>query len=179
MILNFKHWLVLVLLGVCSCIAVHAADVGVPFWKGLTPQQQQVLAPLSAEWDGYTARGRKRLIALADRYPHLKPEEQARVTARLKAWAALSREDRDKARENFRKVRKLPPEKQAEVKQKLQAERDAQKKRETLRREAHEHAAKRLPVPAAAPLAPKPPAPKESAPATAPTDANATPAATQ
>lgn len=157
MILMVKRWCVAVLLGIACSLGTQAADVGVPLWKGLTTQQQQVLAPLAAEWDGYTARGRKRLVALADRYPKLKPDEQARVAVRLKAWASLSRQERDKARENFRKVRKLPPEKQAEVKQKLQAERDAKK-----RHEAQVHPGKHLAVPPAdrpqtAEAPPKPP----------------------
>jgi len=139
-------------LGMAASLAAHAAEAGVPFWKDLTPQQQQVLAPVAAEWDTYTARGRKRYVAIADRYPKLKPDEQARVTARLKSWASLSRQDRDKARENFRKVRKLPPEKQAEVKQKLQAERDARKR--------HERVAKHIAAPPVPPPqnteAPKP-----------------------
>lgn len=91
-----------------------------PAWTELTVVQRQVLAPLSGEWEALDTVRRKKWVAIADRYPKMKPQEQQRLQERMKAWAALTPEQRRVAREKYQTVKKLPPEKRQDVKQKWQ-----------------------------------------------------------
>ncbi|MFN7085879.1 MAG: DUF3106 domain-containing protein [Burkholderiales bacterium] len=91
-----------------------------PAWTELSPAQQQILAPLAAEWEKMDTTRRKKWIAIAERYPKMKPQEQERLQTRMKAWAALTPEQRREAREKYQAVRKLPPEKRKEVQQRWQ-----------------------------------------------------------
>lgn len=59
---------------------------------------------------------RTRLLAIAAKYPQLKPEEQKRFQKRLIAWSSLTREQRELARRNYKKLKRLPPSKQQVVK---------------------------------------------------------------
>jgi hypothetical protein len=49
----------------------------------------------------------------------MKADEKARIDARLSRWASMSKEDRIRARANYRKVQKLPPEQRTAVKRQL------------------------------------------------------------
>lgn len=64
---------------------------------------------------------RNNLVKVANKYPKMKPEEQRRVRERLSTWATLTPEQRDMARQSYRKLKQQPPHKQQEVKQKWQA----------------------------------------------------------
>jgi hypothetical protein len=106
------------------CIALSAfavtADKKQPDWSQLTPEQQQILAPLSGDWGNFDERRRKKWLLLAKRYPKMKPEEQQRLQTQIKDWAKLTPEQRRIARENYKKLAKQPPEKREAVKQKWQ-----------------------------------------------------------
>jgi hypothetical protein len=91
-----------------------------PSWLELTPQQKQILAPLGREWDTMEAFRRQKWLGIAQRYPALNPEEQARLHQRMDAWARLSPEERAKAREKFKKLQKAPPDQKDALKQKWQ-----------------------------------------------------------
>jgi hypothetical protein len=84
------------------------ADVR-PAWAELTAEQQQVLAPLKADWDMLEPDRRLKWIAIAKRYPRMKPVEQQRVQRRMQTWAALSPEQRRIARENYKQLAKATP----------------------------------------------------------------------
>ena len=84
------------------------ADVR-PAWAELTAEQQQVLAPLKADWDTLEPDRRLKWIAIAKRYPRMKPVEQQRVQRRMQTWAALSPEQRRIARENYKQLAKATP----------------------------------------------------------------------
>ena len=84
------------------------ADVR-PAWAELTAEQQQVLAPLKADWDTLEPDRRLKWVAIAKRYPRMKPLEQQRVQRRMQTWAALSPEQRRIARENYKQLAKAPP----------------------------------------------------------------------
>ncbi len=84
------------------------ADVR-PAWAELTAEQQQVLAPLKADWDTLEPDRRLKWIAIAKRYPRMKPLEQQRVQRRMQTWAALSPEQRRIARENYKQLAKATP----------------------------------------------------------------------
>jgi len=83
------------------------ADVR-PAWAELTAEQQQVLAPLKADWDTLEPDRRLKWIAIAKRYPRMKPLEQQRVQRRMQTWATLSPEQRRIARENYKQLAKAP-----------------------------------------------------------------------
>jgi hypothetical protein len=79
-----------------------------PAWAELTAEQQQTLAPLKSDWDALEPDRRLKWIAIAKRYPRMKPIEQERVQRRMQAWAALSPEQRRQARENYKHLAKAP-----------------------------------------------------------------------
>lgn len=89
-----------------------------PTWAQLTPQQKQVLGELESQWEQQPDRLRNNLIKVADKYPKMKPEEQARVRERITRWASLTPEQRQAARARYKQIKKQPVEKQKEVKQK-------------------------------------------------------------
>jgi len=79
-----------------------------PAWAELTAEQQQVLANLKADWDSLEPDRRQKWIAIAKRYPRMKPLEQERVQRRMQTWATLSQEQRRQARENYKHLAKSP-----------------------------------------------------------------------
>ena len=89
--------------------AKAAPNPGVrPVWAELTAEQQQVLAPLKADWDSLEPDRRQKWIAIAKRYPRMKALEQERVQRRMQTWATLSPEQRRQARENYKHLAKAP-----------------------------------------------------------------------
>lgn len=106
-------------LGLCLAFSgfAVAADKKQPDWAQLTPEQQQILAPLASDWNNFDDRRRKKWLLTAKRYPKMKPEQQQRLQKQMRAWAALTPEQRRIARENYKKLSKQPPEKREKVKQ--------------------------------------------------------------
>lgn len=95
-----------------------------PRWAQLSPQQQQVLAPLAAEWDGFPDMQRHKLLGVAAKYPKLTPPQQQRVQSRLQDWARLTPEQRHLARRNFKQLHELPPEQRQVLKDKIRQDAD-------------------------------------------------------
>ena len=89
-----------------------------PTWVELTQEQQQILAPLSADWDKFNAARKRKWLGIAKRYPQMSSDEQAKVQRRMQPWAELTPEQRRIARENFRRLETLPPEKRQTLAQK-------------------------------------------------------------
>jgi hypothetical protein len=123
--------------GVCLLGGVEAAPIKVaapaasapasrpaPRWAQLTQQQQQVLAPLAAEWDGFPDVQRHKLLGVAARYPKLTPQEQQRVQSRLQDWARLTPEQRRLARRNFKQLHELPQAERQALKDKIRQDAD-------------------------------------------------------
>ena len=107
--------LVLLLAATVPATAAGPKSVGAQ-WASLTVDQQQVLAPLAADWDKHLSREQKRKwLGIAKRYPAMKPEEQKRVQARMQKWAKLTPQQRDQAREQYRSLGKLAPEHREEL----------------------------------------------------------------
>lgn len=104
------------------CIAAPAFAAAVdkkqPIWSQLRPEQQQILAPLSTEWDKLDDIRRKKWLLLAKRYPKMKPEQQQRLQTQMQDWAKLTPAQRAVARDKFLKLAKEPPEKREAVKKK-------------------------------------------------------------
>ena len=91
-----------------------------PTWSELTAAQQQVLAPLQAEWEQLDTTRRKKWVSIADRYPTMKPAEQQRLQKRMQEWSQLTPDERRAARERYRSLKKLPPGERKQVKEKWQ-----------------------------------------------------------
>lgn len=113
---GLAFWLVL------ASTAANAVDSGTkpPQWSELSPEQQQILAPVAQNWNGMTSRQRVKLLGVAQHYPKMTSGEQKRVQTRLKDWEALTPEQREQARIKYQKFKLLPPEKRQEVKRKWQ-----------------------------------------------------------
>src|SRR5665647_208998 len=145
-------------LGLCIALSVFSAFAATaekkpPDWSQLTPEQQQILAPLAGDWNNLDERPRKKWLLTAKRYPKMKPEQQQRLQAQMRHWAELTPEQRRIARENYKKLAKQPPEKREVVKQKWQ---EHQKLKQAVSKEAPP-ATSAPAAPATAPAAPPPP----------------------
>ena len=88
-----------------------------PQWSELTPAQQDVLAPLRRDWEELDTTRRKKWIAIADRYPTMKPAAQKRLQKRMQEWAQLTPQERQEARERYKRMRKLSRERRKEIKE--------------------------------------------------------------
>lgn len=91
-----------------------------PKWSELSPQQREILAPLSVEWDKLESFRKKKWLGITQRYPSLSPQEQQRVQRRMQAWVKLTPEQRKQAREQYKNLKKTPPEQRQAIKQKWQ-----------------------------------------------------------
>lgn len=92
-----------------------------PGWSLLSAQQKAILAPLATEWDKLDNVRRKKWLAIAERYPGMRPEEQRRMQDRMREWANLTPEQRAKVRDSYKDFNQLPAEQKQAVKQKWEA----------------------------------------------------------
>src|SRR5690606_29785887 len=114
--------LVALIAGLCLAFPAAAAQSktesrksAAPAWSQLKPEHRAILAPLAQDRARTGATRRKKWIAIAERYPRMKPAEQKRLQANMKEWARLTPEQRRAAREKFRNLKKLPPKQRREV----------------------------------------------------------------
>ncbi len=105
------------------------SSVSKPAWADLSPAQKQMLAPLSPEWDKMSELGKKKWLEIANRYPAMKPDEQARLQERMRDWVKLTPEQRMAARENYAKSTQLKPEHKSAQWQQYQQLSDEEKMR--------------------------------------------------
>ena len=80
-----------------------------PAWAELTAEQQQILAPLKADWESLEPERRRKWIGVAKRYPKMEQQAQERVQRRMQAWAKLTPEQRRHAHETYKRYFKYPP----------------------------------------------------------------------
>lgn len=80
---------------------------GRPLWMDLTESQQQALAPLAQQWPTMTEPHKRKWLAISQSFAQLSPEEQATVQGRMRAWAALSPQQRTAARLNYADAQQL------------------------------------------------------------------------
>lgn len=102
---------------VFACASYATPPKKNPSWADLTPAQQQTLQPLAVEWDTLDAGRRAKWIGIAKRYPAMSEPEQKRVQTRMSDWVKLTPDQRRVAREQYRKIGKLPPAKREVVTQ--------------------------------------------------------------
>lgn len=88
-----------------------------PNWSQLTTQQQQTLAPLTAEWDSIEPYRRKTWLGIAARYEKMSPDEKERIQERMRSWAKLAPEERRAAREKYKVLKKVDPEQRESLRQ--------------------------------------------------------------
>jgi hypothetical protein len=93
------------------------APRGKPTWAELSAGQQAILSPLKTDWEALDNDRRRKWIGIAKRYPNMKPTEQERVQKRMEAWVKLTVEQRRQARESYKRIAKVPPEKRAKLRQ--------------------------------------------------------------
>lgn len=84
-----------------------------PLWRELSRSQQAALKPLQPEWDAMDGIRKRRWLELSARFASMTPAEQGRVHERMRQWMRLTPDQRNLARENFNKTRKLDPGKKA------------------------------------------------------------------
>ncbi len=114
-----------VLLGALLVAALCAVDGGAlaqtsakrPAWAQLTAEQQQVLAPLKADWESLAPERRRKWIGIAKRYPKMKPEAQQRVQRRMQTWANLSPQERQHVRERYKRMSEAARAKRGDLRQ--------------------------------------------------------------
>lgn len=128
-----------------------------PSWAELTVEQKRILAPLAPEWDKMEGFSRKKWIGIAQRYPSLSADEQARMQRRMTDWAKLTPDERKRARDKFKSLQKDPPEKKEAVKLKWQEYKQLPESEKTrLKAEAAQKPTPR-PAPSKQAVAAKPP----------------------
>lgn len=103
---------------ILSLLLPMAASAAEPrTWNELGKAEQAALAPLSADWNSMPARQREKLLVVARDFPTLSPGRQKLLHSRLRAWSRLTAEERQIARDNYRKIQALPKQDQASIRQ--------------------------------------------------------------
>lgn len=92
-----------------------------PSWQQLTPQQKTALAPLAKEWDKLENIRKRKWLGIAERYPGMSADQQARMQERMREWATLTPEQRSKARDTYKDFTQLPAEQKRVVREKWEA----------------------------------------------------------
>jgi len=125
-----------------------------PHWSELKPQQQQILEPLSSEWDKMDAVSRQRWLKIAGRFSKATPEELQRIHARMQEWLKLTPEQRRIVRENSVRAKKLNPAQKSAKWQQYQNLPEDQKKRLAASATPKKHVANLPPPGIAKPVVP-------------------------
>ncbi len=79
-----------------------------PLWSELKPAQQDILAPLDAQWNSMPIDEKRSWVAMAARFPKMSAAEQLRASARIRELAKLNHEQRRMVRQNYRLAKSLP-----------------------------------------------------------------------
>lgn len=91
-----------------------------PLWASLTPSQKIALAPIADEWDQADGVRKLKWLDIANRFASMKPDEQARVHARMRDLFKMTPEERRVVRENFTRAKKIGPTQKSEEWEKYQ-----------------------------------------------------------
>jgi hypothetical protein len=79
-------------------------------WARLSPAQQQVLAPLQADWATLSADRQAKWLEVASRVPTMSAAERQRLNERMAEWVRMTPDQRRTARLQFQEVRRVPAE---------------------------------------------------------------------
>ena len=91
-----------------------------PYWVELTGPQRDALMPLADDWERLDLQTKKKWVEIADRYPRMQPDEQARSRQRMREYARLTPEQRRTARDTFTRVRAMNADQRADLLRKYQ-----------------------------------------------------------
>jgi hypothetical protein len=83
-------------------------------WAQLNAAQKSALKPLEREWNGIDTPRKGKWLEIANKFPGLPADEQARIQTRMEDWAKLTPRERGQARMNFKEAQQVPaPERKA------------------------------------------------------------------
>jgi hypothetical protein len=91
-----------------------------PAWRELSAEQREALAPLATDWDKFDPDRKRKWLAIAAKYPNMSAEGKQRFHERMPQLAKLTQEQRETARENFRRAYSLPPDQRQALTQRYQ-----------------------------------------------------------
>lgn len=94
-------------------------------WGQLSQDERRILEPVAPEWDRMPGYQQNRLKKAARRFPSMQPIQKERFESRIRKWAGMSPDERKAARETFQGLRKLPPERQHELRERWLQKRQA------------------------------------------------------
>ncbi|MEY2655528.1 MAG: hypothetical protein RLZZ524_2556 [Pseudomonadota bacterium] len=103
-----RRWLIAFALGSSLCALAQAQVLGNPTWSELSPKEQQALQPLKEQWGTIDTVRKQKWRDIAERFPAMTADQQARTTSRMAEWAAMSPAQRNAARLQFEQVRQVP-----------------------------------------------------------------------
>lgn len=79
-----------------------------PAWSALKPAQREALKPLERDWASIDSLRRRKWLEIAERYPSMPAQDQARLQARMGEWARLTPLERSQLRLNFQEAKQAP-----------------------------------------------------------------------
>jgi hypothetical protein len=110
-VLTLAFALIFSALSIASCRAEIA-----PLWAELSIPERTALTPIAYDWDHLPAQQRLNLLKVAKEFAKLTPNQQQIFYTRLQPWTRMTQAQRDAARDNFKKLKELPPKEQSEIK---------------------------------------------------------------
>jgi Protein of unknown function (DUF3106) len=93
---------------------VSATETDGPAWHTLSLAQRTALAPMERDWAGIDANRKAKWLEVAARFYSLPKAEQQRIQERMRAWVAMSPQQRGRARLTFQESRQLAPQERQE-----------------------------------------------------------------
>lgn len=90
-------------------------------WSELRPDQAHALAPLSGIWASLDPEQQRKWLELGARYPRLSAADQQLLHDRMREWAAMSPQERQRARIQFHQASQLSAEERLQRWQAYQA----------------------------------------------------------
>ena len=88
-------------------VAPASAEQG-PAWATLKPAQREALKPLERDWPGIDGQRKQKWLDIAERFPAMHAEDQARMQARMAEWAKLTPSERGQVRLNYQEAKQVP-----------------------------------------------------------------------
>ncbi len=79
-----------------------------PAWAALRPAQREALKPLERDWAGIDSLRKRKWIEIAERFPNMPPQDQARLQTRMAEWARMTPLERGQVRLNFQEAKQTP-----------------------------------------------------------------------
>jgi hypothetical protein len=90
-------------------------------WSELGPEQARALAPLVGIWSSLDPAQQRKWLELGARYPTLSAGDQKRLQDRMREWAAMTPQERVRARVQFQQASQLSAEERLQRWQAYQA----------------------------------------------------------